>query len=461
MAGDRVSDEPEPQERPSHALQGLLTDLNTPSPSIQASHLAHAQLTPNWTFPTPATSNPASTTPSPRLAEPPTPPSIFSPRPPVRAHPNSAPDHLDLASPVNNAPANPTPQPSLFNTPNRSIFSSGPPTSSVSSNTAQASMSSPAPVQSSRPLSVLNGPYTPAKSRSLHYQSLSQSAPHKSRIPRAEKDIDDPSITVDRTDIADRRGTSTPTALTRLFAAPEATPIVSRHSSYIRTSSGTAYTRASSADAAPLPNHLYTQGLLGGKHSDIAVHAFGTRYALHRLLLDRAPFFSSALSEPWFESTSKEITLHPDDIDSNITQAAFELALKRLYGCHVAAEEDKEAVGLFATGCWLEMADLIDASVTAILRHLSPPKLGPLIRLVTSNYYGKPGDRILSSAKAMLCREGWEMPIQYWDGVSGEITREIIGGDGFFCPGEWERWLVAKRVFDRKLKTCATEAGLL
>lgn len=322
-------------------------------------------------------------------------------------------------------------------------------------------MSSPAPVQSSRPLSVLNGPYTPAKSRSLHYQSLSQSAPHKSRIPRAEKDIDDPSITVDRTDIADRRGTSTPTALTRLFAAPEATPIVSRHSSYIRTSSGTAYTRASSADAAPLPNHLYTQGLLGGKHSDIAVHAFGTRYALHRLLLDRAPFFSSALSEPWFESTSKEITLHPDDIDSNITQAAFELALKRLYGCHVAAEEDKEAVGLFATGCWLEMADLIDASVTAILRHLSPPKLGPLIRLVTSNYYGKPGDRILSSAKAMLCREGWEMPIQYWDGVSGEITREIIGGDGFFCPGEWERWLVAKRVFDRKLKTCATEAGLL
>lgn len=209
-----------------------------------------------------------------------------------------------------------------------------------------------------------------------------------------------------------------------------------------------------------MPNHLYNRGLLSGRHSDITVHAFGTRYALHRLLLDRAPFFSSALSEPWFESSSKEIELHPEDIDSNITQAAFELALKRLYGCNTAAEEDKEAIGLFATGCWLEMPDLIDSSVTSILRQMSPIKLASLIRLVTSNYYGRPGDRILASAKAMLCREGWEMPLRYWDGISGEIAREIIGGDGFYIPGEWERWILAKRILDRRLKLRATEAGL-
>ena len=279
-------------------------------------------------------------------------------------------------------------------------------------------------------------------------------------MSRAEKDVDDPSASQESAAGTERRETSTPTALTRLFAAPEATPIVSRHSSYIRTASGTAYTRASSAETAPLPNHLYNRGLLEGRHSDITVHAFGRRYALHRLLLDRAPFFSSALSEPWFESSSKEIALHPEDIDSNITQAAFELALKRLYGCNVAAEEDKEAIGLFATGCWLEMADLIEASVVSILRQMSPAKIGSLIQLVTSNYYGKSGDRILATAKAMLCREGWEMPLKYWDGVSGEIAREIIGGDGFFVPGEWERWVLAKRVLDRKLKLRAIEAGL-
>lgn len=201
--------------------------------------------------------------------------------------------------------------------------------------------------------------------------------------------------------------------------------------------------------------------MLSGRHSDITVHAFGVRYALHRLLLDRAPFFSSALSGPWFESSASEITLHPEDIDSNITQAAFELVLKRLYGCHAAKEEDQEAIGLFATGCWLEMADLIESSVESLLRQMTPHKLAPLIKMVTSNYYGKFGDRILASAKAMLCREGWEMPYRYWDGISGDMVREIIGGDGFFVPGEWERWHLTLKILNRRLRSKAIEAGLL
>lgn len=81
-----------------------------------------------------------------------------------------------------------------------------------------------------------------------------------------------------------------------------------------------------------LPEHLYTRGLLGGRHSDITIHAFGYPYRLHRILLDRAPFFASALSGPWLESNAKEMTIDPSDIDSNISQTSFELALKRLYG---------------------------------------------------------------------------------------------------------------------------------
>lgn len=178
-------------------------------------------------------------------------------------------------------------------------------------------------------------------------------------------------------------------------------------------------------------------------------------------MLDRAPFFSSALSEPWFESSATEITLHPEDIDSNITQVAFELVLKRLYGCNAPKEEDQEAISLFATGCWLEMADLIESSVECLLRQMNPLRLASLIKLVTSNYYGKPGDRILASAKAMLCREGWEMPYRYWDGISGDMVREIIGGDGFFVPGEWERWHLTLKILNRRLKAKAVEAGLI
>jgi hypothetical protein len=193
---------------------------------------------------------------------------------------------------------------------------------------------------------------------------------------------------------------------------------------------------AFTSEAASLPDHLYTRGLLEGRHSDITVGAFGQKYALHRLILDRAPFFTTALSEPWIESQAKEITLHPEEIDSSITQNAFELALKRLYGCDVSQEEDAEAIGLFATGCWLEMQDLVDSSIDAILRQMSPETLSPLIRLVTANYYGRSGERILASAKSMLCRDGWEMPLKYWDAIPGDIIREIIGGDGF-CFALW------------------------
>ncbi|KAI9818927.1 MAG: hypothetical protein M1827_007748 [Pycnora praestabilis] len=349
-----------------------------------------------------------------------------------------------------------TPQPILFNTPARSIFSTGPPTSSLSANTAQASMSATLSSSSSRPLSALRTNSTGASRRAQPYQNGHSVSFATSRIPRAEKEVDDPSTPIERSSSAERRGHHTPTALTRLFAAPD-TP--SRQPSFHRTASGTPYIRASS-ESAPLPHHLYTRGLLNGRHSDITVHAFGTKYALHRLLLDRAPFFSSALSEPWFESTAKEITLHPEDIDPSITQAAFELALKRLYGCSISGEEDEEAIGLFATGCWLEMADLLDSSVESLLRQMSPVMLAEMIRLVTNNYYGKHGDRILASAKAMLCREGWEMPLKHWDGISGEVVREIIGGDGFFIPGEWERWVLAKRILDRRLRAKAIEYDL-
>ena len=218
--------------------------------------------------------------------------------------------------------------------------------------------------------------------------------------------------------------------------------------------------RSLAFETATLPNHLYTRGFLGGRHSDISVKVFDHVYPLHRIVLDRAPFFASALSEPWSEASQKEIELHPEDVDSNITKSAFELALKRLYGCRNTAEEDAEASGLFATGCWLEMQDLVDASVDSLLRRMHVTDLARTVQLVTANYYGKSGDKILASAKAMLTRDGWEMPLRCWDGIPSDLIREIVGGDGFFVYGEWDRWVLAKRLLDRRLKTLVRDAGL-
>lgn len=218
---------------------------------------------------------------------------------------------------------------------------------------------------------------------------------------------------------------------------------------------------APASDVSTLPEHLYTRGFLGGRHSDITIIAFGQRYPLHRLILDRAPFFMNGLSEPWVESSQREVPLHPEELDSNITKTAFELALKKLYGVDISPDEDTEAIGLFATGCWLEMQDLIDVAIESIMRQMAPDNLASLIKLVTTNYYGKAGERILASARAMLCRDGSEMPLKYWENIPAEVVKDIIGDDGFYIAGEWERWYLARRLLDRRLKHKAVEVGIL
>lgn len=301
-----------------------------------------------------------------------------------------------------------------------------------------------------------------AARRERRYEDEVRATVDRRRIPTVEKDVDDPTAAPSAQARHERNRSSTLTTLSRLFAVQAATsPEASRASSYMQYARQNAYTRQMHGETAALPEHLYRRGLLEGRHSDITVHAFGKEYKLHRLILDRAPFFATALSEPWLEANSKEMTVRPEEIDASITQHSFELALKRLYGCPAVAEEDAHAVGLFATGCWLEMIDVMDLSIESMLRQMTPETLAPLINLVTKNYYGKSGDKILASAKAMLCRDGWRMPLRLWDGIPADVVREIVGGDGFFVEGEWERWILAKRLLDRRLKARALEAGLV
>jgi hypothetical protein len=316
------------------------------------------------------------------------------------------------------------------------------------------------PSPSPRPTYAAQPVFTTQPPRSIFLDSSSTSLMGDTTVTAAQKEGDDPSAPVMDDSPPGRH--STPTALTRLLASRAATsptPTASRNASYI-DGNVNLMQRINTSGANSLHSHLYSRGLLEGAHSDIAVIAFGHRYNLHRLILDRAPFFATALSGPWIESHSREVVLHPEEVDPTITQKAFELALRRLYGCDISDEEDAEAVGLFATGCWLEMTDVVDSAVESILRQMSAETLAPLIRLVTNNYYGRAGDRILASAKAMLCRDGWEMALKYWDEVPGEIVREIVGGDGFYVPGEWERWVLAKRLLDRRLRQKAAEYNL-
>ncbi|KAK5030258.1 hypothetical protein LTR13_008277 [Exophiala sideris] len=349
-----------------------------------------------------------------------------------------------------------------FEAPLRSIFVSGPPTASISANTALASLSAGVSSSTSGPFAALTNAGSSRRShvriRDLTPSPSPAAASNRQPLIEPEKDVDDPTTTA-TSNAFDVAAGNTSAALSRLFVTSDVvTPSISRGPSHMRTLSSV---DRSLADRSTLTGHLFHCGFEEGRHSDITIFAFGQAYRLHKLLLDRVPFFASAFSGSWAESNAKEMRILTEDIDSNITRNAFELALKRIYGTQIPMQEEEEAIGLFATACWLDMPDLVDSCVESILRQMHPSNLHSLIKLVTNNYYGKAGDRVLASAKAMLCREGWEMPYEYWDEIPAEIIREIVGGDPFFIPGEWDRWYLAVKVLNRRLRAKAVESGLV
>ena len=353
--------------------------------------------------------------------------------------------------------------PTSFDPPLRSIFVSGPPTASVSANTALASLSAAINSSNSGSLAALTNAggsrRANIKAGDTHLSASPATSSSRHPLLSPEKDVDDPTTGVVANNFDSEIG-NTSRALARLFVSGDGlSPApLSRGQSHLRTLSSIG---RSIGDTSTLTGFLFHHGFGEGRHSDITVHAFGQSYRLHKLLLDRVPYFSSAFSGTWAESTAREMTIPCEDLDTNISKNAFELALKRIYGTQFPAQEEEEAIGLFATACWLDMPELVDSCVDSILRQMTPGTLHGLIKLVTNNYYGKAGDRILASAKAMLCKEGWEMPYRYWDEIPAEIIREIVGGDPFFIPGEWERWYLALKLLNRRLRAKAIEVGLV
>ena len=210
--------------------------------------------------------------------------------------------------------------------------------------------------------------------------------------------------------------------------------------------------RCTGSDNLKLEDFIYTRGFLEGACSDLTVIAFGTRYNLHRLILDRSPFFSSCFNGgPWRESVDQEISITPELSDPNISQHAFELALARLYGHSDSAEEDQHAMPLLAVASYLQLQDLAEFCVSSLLRNLKTSNIAKVLKFVTESCYGHLTDRLLESAKAVLYRDGWEMDMTEWDGISGELVAEIIGFDGFYVPDEWLRYCFVKEMIDWKI----------
>ncbi|GLB36572.1 hypothetical protein LshimejAT787_0308600 [Lyophyllum shimeji] len=98
--------------------------------------------------------------------------------------------------------------------------------------------------------------------------------------------------------------------------------------------------KSHSPSAADIQHHLYTS-FLQGSTADVALRVHGSWdaiYKLHRVVLIQSGFFRSLFTAGFAESSPRPASANaPDEIvihfdDPNITRAAFEVCISRLYG---------------------------------------------------------------------------------------------------------------------------------
>lgn len=204
----------------------------------------------------------------------------------------------------------------------------------------------------------------------------------------------------------------------------------------------------------PIEDHLYQRGYLTGVCSDISINAFGKAYALHRIILDRSPFFSSLFAGPWKDADIPILDL--DFSDPNITQPALEIALQRLYG-HIVHPEDDQIASLLATGAYLDLQDLVEECLATLLRTLNPKTVATRHTFARGKqYYGEASEKLAEACFTLLCHAGSSMSLDLWDGIPNEVAAEVIASDAFWVEGEYERYCFA-RDFLRRRRTQGEE----
>lgn len=247
-----------------------------------------------------------------------------------------------------------------------------------------------------------------------------------------------------------------------------------------------------------LPEYLFTNALIKGDHYDVVIKAFGKKYKLHRLLLDRSAYFNSLFS--WSSNTkvsrssrdqlSSEVLYSgkPCDLDSSDSESeseenssyrkvydlafdadsdpssssflnrkkSFELAISRLYGASNLKEEFKIPYEMIEMGQYLAIPDIVCASTDFIVRHMDMYNLAENLRFAINSDFGSASQRIIENGKGILCSNGWEFGPAAWDGIPTSIIAQTVGEDYFFVPTEWDRCIFIIKLIERRLESASS-----
>lgn len=232
-----------------------------------------------------------------------------------------------------------------------------------------------------------------------------------------------------------------------------------------------------------IPEYLFLNGLVKGNHYDVIIRAFGKKYKLHKLFLDRSPYFKSLFS--WSENlkSNNKSNLDSDsdsdsgsdssinlkkrknsnyrkiydlpfeeDSSSGYKQKSFELAISRLYGAINLKEEYKIPYNMIEIGQYLAINEIVCTASDYIVKNMEMSNLAENLRFAINSDYGSASQRIIENGKGILCSNGWEYGPDSWDGIPTLIAADVLGEDYFFVPTEWDRCIFIIKLIERRLE---------
>ncbi|WCJ23492.1 BTB/POZ domain-containing protein [Euphorbia peplus] len=213
-------------------------------------------------------------------------------------------------------------------------------------------------------------------------------------------------------------------------------------------------TRALDCNLTSLCDHIQMEGFNSGSFSDIVVHAMGSTYRLHRLILSRSSYFRNMLHGPWKEASSPIVTLLVDD--KNVNAEAIGMSLAYLYG-HLPKLNDNNAFRVLAAASFLDLQDLCAICTDFIISELWTSNFLAYQVFAEGQDYGMHGERVRSACWGYLCQSGAMELKEVLPKLSSQTVHALLTSDELWVPTEEKRFELALYTLLVKGALCKTE----
>ncbi|XP_023539936.1 uncharacterized protein LOC111800462 [Cucurbita pepo subsp. pepo] len=212
--------------------------------------------------------------------------------------------------------------------------------------------------------------------------------------------------------------------------------------------------RALDCNLTSLCDHIQIEGFNSGAFSDIIVHAMGSTYRLHRLILSRSSYFRNMLHGPWKEASAPVLTLHVDD--KNVNGEAIAMALAYMYGHHPKLN-DNNAFRVLAAASFLDLQDLCAICTDFIIAELWTSNFLVYQVFAESQDYGIHGERVRNACWGYLCQSGAMELKEVLPKLSSQTLYALLTSDELWVPSEERRFELALFTFLAKGAHCKEE----